>query len=289
MKKFISLVLALIMVLTIVGCGVEETTTEKQLNDLIPMVMVNGTLYLDTGKESPIKERKCGTPDGEITSSVDQTEKPTKDNQSNFGTGYKYQYGSEGTIELYMNEKWWVYEAETAEYGETKDKVQPAGTLAEEAFDITISYANYAEISGGLNADKMSVSSVCHLPIWKFDTLKEVEQFKQLNDKFTFDSGYDEISSFNDTVAKYDATFFEENSLMLVYVAANSGSYRYGVNSVFCDNASFCIHIEQTNNPEVGTTDMAGWFITVAVPDSMVENCTEFDADLNNEVSYLSK
>ena len=166
--------------------------------------------------------------------------------------------------------------------GETKDKVQPAGTLAEEVFDITISYANYAEISGGLNADKMAVSSVRHLPIWKFDTLKEVEQFKQLNDKFTFDSGYDEIVSFNDTVAKYDATFFEENSLMLVYVAANSGSYRYGVNSVFCDDASFCIHIEQTNNPEVGTTDMAGWFITVAVPDSMVENCTEFDADLNN-------
>lgn len=28
---------------------------------------------------------------------------------------------------------------------------------------------------------------------------------------------------------------------------------------------------------------MAGWFVTVAVPDSMVEHCTEFDADLNND------
>ena len=160
--------------------------------------------------------------------------------------------------------------------------IQIGGTSADETFDIAVSYANYAEIIGGLNADKMVISSVCHLPIWKFDTLVELEQFKQINNKFTFDGGYDEIPSFNDTVAKYDEAFFEENSLMLVYVSANSGSYRYGVNSVFCDGTSFCIHVEQTNNPEVGTMDMAGWFITVAVPDSMIENCTEFDADLNN-------
>ena len=81
----------------------------------------------------------------------------------------------------------------------------------------------------------------------------------------------------------YDETFFDENTLLLVYVGANSGTYRFGVSSVFCAENSFCIHIEQTNNPEVVTDDMAGWFITVAVPDSMVENCTEFDADLNND------
>ena len=69
---------------------------------------------------------------------------------------------------------------------------------------------------------------------------------------------------------------------MLVCVPANSGSYRYGVNSVFCDGTSFCIHVEQTNKPEAATMDMVGWFVTVAVPDSMVENCTQFDDDLNN-------
>lgn len=82
--------------------------------DLIPMVMVNGELYLDTGHEAS-SERKCGTMDGEITSAVDGTEKPTKDNQSNFGTGYGYQYGShEGLIEIYMNDKWWVFATEKA-------------------------------------------------------------------------------------------------------------------------------------------------------------------------------
>lgn len=78
--------------------------------DLIPMVMVDGKLYLDTGKESSV-EGRCGVIDGEITSTVDGTQKPTKNGESNFGTGYEYQYGSqEGTIEIYINEKWWVFE-----------------------------------------------------------------------------------------------------------------------------------------------------------------------------------
>lgn len=86
--------------------------TKEELSDLIPMVMVNGELYLDTGHEAS-SERKCGTMDGEILSAVDGTEKPTKDNQSNFGTGYGYQYGSqEGTIEIYMNNKWWIFATE---------------------------------------------------------------------------------------------------------------------------------------------------------------------------------
>ncbi len=43
-------------------------------------------------------------------STVDETEIPTKDNQSNFGSGFGYQYGADNTIEIYMNEKWLVYE-----------------------------------------------------------------------------------------------------------------------------------------------------------------------------------
>ena len=168
------------------------------------------------------------------------------------------------------------------------NEVQPGGIFAEEAFDIAVSYANWTEESeiyfGALNKDKMAISSVQHLPIYKFNTSEELEQFKlSFGEALAMDYGYNEVSSFNDSTAGYDETFFEENTLMLVYVGANSGTYRFGVSSVFCDGNSFCIHIEQTNNPEDVTDDMAGWFITVAVPDSMVESCTEFDADLNND------
>ena len=87
---------------------------ETETWDLIPMVMVNGTLYLDTGHESKI-EARCGVMDGEITSQVDGSKQPTVDDQSNFGTGYGYQYGTtEGTIELFMNGKWWIFATEEA-------------------------------------------------------------------------------------------------------------------------------------------------------------------------------
>ena len=87
---------------------------ETETWDLIPMVMVNGTVYLDTGHESKI-EARCGVMDGEITSQVDGSKQPTVDDQSNFGTGYGYQYGAtEGTIELFMNGKWWIFATEEA-------------------------------------------------------------------------------------------------------------------------------------------------------------------------------
>ena len=88
------------------------TEDESEQWDMIPMVMVNGELYFDTGHESSV-EARCGVMDGEITSSVDGTKKPTKDNESNFGTGYEYQYGpQEGTIEIFINGDWRVFATE---------------------------------------------------------------------------------------------------------------------------------------------------------------------------------
>lgn len=87
---------------------------EAESWDRIPLVMVNGELYLDTGKESTVMAR-CGMMDGEITTQVPGNEEPTMDDQSNFGTGYGYQYGAmEGTIEINMNGKWWVFATEEA-------------------------------------------------------------------------------------------------------------------------------------------------------------------------------
>ena len=86
-----------------------EQTEANAMWDRIPMVRIDGKLYYDTGRES-IMDARCGTMDGEITSTVDGTEIPTEDNQSNFGSGFGYQYGADDTIEIYMNEKWFVFE-----------------------------------------------------------------------------------------------------------------------------------------------------------------------------------
>ncbi len=164
----------------------------------------------------------------------------------------------------------------------------PGGTSADEAFDITVSYANYTGddriYTSALNTQKMYISSVRHLPVYRFDTLGELERFKEnFGDVLTMDRGYNEVPSFREATAKYDSAFFAENTLMLVYVTASSGSYRYGVESVFCDGQTLSVQVEQSNRSSIGTAvtcDMAGWFVTVAVPDSMAAGCAEFDAAL---------
>ena len=137
------------------------------------------------------------------------------------------------------------------------------------------------QISGFLNADKMTISSVLHFPIYKFDTLEELTQFKDsLDYPEMLSFAYDEVPPFNEVTAKYDEAFFSENTLLLVYVVASTGTYRFAVDTITGDGTGLCVHIAETTHAEVVTDDMAGWFITVAVPDSAAATYTEFDAVL---------
>lgn len=130
MKKFIMLVFMLAVgMFNIVGCGdktaksdvsdadgavtdasIDNTDMDKIGGDVCPCVMVNGVVYYDTGYKSSLDNR-CEDMDGQITSECSGSEVPTEDDQSNFGKGYDYQYGSvEGTIEIEMTDgNWYVF------------------------------------------------------------------------------------------------------------------------------------------------------------------------------------
>lgn len=74
----------------------------KQEEQPLPWtVMVNGALYVYSG-ECDDEGLRCGMMDGEITGRVPENEVPTQDNESNFATGYGYQYGRESEIEVHM-------------------------------------------------------------------------------------------------------------------------------------------------------------------------------------------
>lgn len=161
---------------------------------------------------------------------------------------------------------------------------KPIDTTWMENPDTTVSEVGISDTealySGALNADKMAISSVIHFPIYKFDTLEELTQFKDsLDYPEMLSFAYDEVPPFNEVTAKYDEAFFSENTLLLVYVVASTGTYRFAVDTITGDGTGLCVHIAETTHAEVVTDDMAGWFITVAVPDSAA-TYTEFDAVL---------
>ena len=130
MKKILSLSIALIMVMALVGCntvpdsgstGKSEPITDNDNQqkeslqwDLIPMVMIEGELYFDTN--TVITEpRKCGVMDGETTSEVSDTETPTENNQSNFGTGFEYQFVGDGKVDIFIGDNCSRFEAKIEE------------------------------------------------------------------------------------------------------------------------------------------------------------------------------
>ena len=158
---------------------------------------------------------------------------------------------------------------------------------ADAAPETTVSWVGYSGdfqlYAKALNSDQMAISSVQHLPIYRLDTAEDFAQFQLDFGAFlSLDASYDEMPSFQEATAPYDDAFFAENTLMAIYVPADSGSWRYGVDQVFCDGTSFCVHVKRTDSADVGTADMAGWLVTVAVQDSAIAGCTEFDADLDN-------
>lgn len=88
---------------------IASSAEENVKYDIIPMILVDGKYYYDTGQTSGRTDRS-NEMDGEITSTVDGSEKPMENNQSNFGSGYPYQLGEDDTIEVYMNGKWEIFE-----------------------------------------------------------------------------------------------------------------------------------------------------------------------------------
>ena len=115
-KKTVPQILIIITAVIVVFAGVKiikSVSETADSYDRIPMVMaVDGKLYLDTGYKSALEDR----PDNviyTISSTVDGSETPVESNQSNFGTGYRYQFVSDETIEVEIDGAWWVYATES--------------------------------------------------------------------------------------------------------------------------------------------------------------------------------
>lgn len=142
-------------------------------------------------------------------------------------------------------------------------------------------YANWSDsdliYTRSLNRDTMAISSVRHLPVYRLDTREDVDSFYH-----TFAPLY-EMDGFLEVTGAYREDFFNDNSLILIYVSSGSGSYRFGVSEIKGDRETFNVVIEQLNFPEVVTDDMAGWFIIVEVEDHALNHRT-IDAYMSNRL-----
>ena len=155
-------------------------------------------------------------------------------------------------------------------------------TIVENSFDITASRVNWSgQYFPCLNSDKLYINSVLHLPITKFETLDELQQFKNsYGDRFSID-GFLDAPSFVNATEHMNEEYFEKYTVFLVYASSGASNEHFKVNSVYNDEQNFVVHLESYNEGESGDSIMSGWFITVSVEKDKIRNCTSFDADLN--------
>ena len=152
----------------------------------------------------------------------------------------------------------------------------------------TVAYAGWSDdpsiVEGALNSDLLQNGNGEHLPIFKLDTIGDLDRFKKAyGDVLTMDRGYNDVESLEKKLSQAqwdDAGFYAQNTLLIVYVPANSGSYRFGNNGISIFDGALCVFVEQKNAPEIVTDDMAGWFILVGIPDKDARECFSFDAIL---------
>jgi len=167
---------------------------------------------------------------------------------------------------------------DTAEINDTEEKT-------EKDFLFTVSPANAylgKELyNAALNAEKMNEDGVQHLPVFKMETLGELAAFQNaFGNSLSRGSARDGFPAFETVTKKYDAPFFEKNTLFVIYVTPDSGSYRYGVKDVLSDGPNLTVAAEQTNNPTAVTMDLVGWLISVEMPKTDTADKTVFDATL---------
>lgn len=146
-----------------------------------------------------------------------------------------------------------------------------------------VSFANYAKDSllykNALNSANFILSSARHVPIYKFDSLKELTDFKKTYQNIlTLNEGYQDIPSFQEVTKNYDETFFQEKSVLLAYVPASSGSFRFDVTDISLDGGTLTLFISQINHPEAYDDAMSGWFTFVEIDKAIIRNFTSFDA-----------
>ncbi len=280
MKKIIILCSALLLFVSLAACSKQDDNTNKAGFDAATMFQAN---VIEVNNDylivEPLKDYAESKSSDRIKVSVGQL---TLDDEIEVGDTVEVYYEG-GIQETYpaVAEKVVHVKVIVTNTVPTERPIQPSNP-----YNSLVAWVNWSEdvniVTKSLNFDKMSISSVRHLPIYMCESANDLDGFKnQFKDSLSLSSSYDEAPSFEEVTVGFGADFFNDNTLFLVYVSANSGSLRFALDSFSVMDGTFRADIIQTNNPEVVTDDTAGWLIVVPVSNDQLEDVQNYDAVMN--------
>ena len=121
-----------------------------------------------------------------------------------------------------------------------------------------------------------------------------ISSVKQMNDyiktvkeNYYFNEEYSNNYSLIKVVEKYDRQFFTDRELLVIPVTESSGSIRHGFDKIETVGSLATVHIERTC-PEVGTCDMAYWFIFIEIDARKYEGIISFKLQMNTKDANIA-
>ena len=222
---WVLIVASIIIVIFVIGLITNPKSNETIISDRRPMIMVNGVLYLDTGK---IVIYPYSVIHGKITSSVDQSEKPTEDDQSNFGNiSASYAFFEDGIV-VFMDNGAVFFEKEV----DDSVKVSPENTnydkistyLKEKSINTFSLYyellnfiiSDYQEEIVNGNVEAIFSYTIVHKNYDRDpDTVQYIKEAKERGDKY-YQTYYDEYLKPQD-MNFYFKVVIDKNGVMTLY------------------------------------------------------------------------
>lgn len=131
---------------------------------------------------------------------------------------------------------------------------------------------------GALNYDKLANDSDS-IPVYMLDTLDDLTDFKSNYGKDNaFYYALSDAQSFQKITEEYDESFFNQNSLIIIYFDSEV-VFNYTIDSVDFNGNSVCFHISKPDIMYPGKLDAySGTFLIIEFSDLYLNNNTNIDA-----------
>ena len=182
--------------------------------------------------------------------------------------------------------------AETEPEEDIPDEQGPAQDVQTDGMIIPFrnwcAYANWSEdpviTRSCINGEFFLYSNMLRLPLFRITSQEDLNEFfDTFEGVIELHRGYDEMPSFEQQVRDYDKTFFEKNDLLIAYVTASSGTFRFGIFDMKAEDDTLRMYVKRTNDPEVYDTAMAGWLMTAEVSKDITSDFRRFDAVMDGK------
>ena len=125
------------------------------------------------------------------------------------------------------------------------------------------------------------VNSRKALPVKVITAPDELNAFIKDADFLNFNHSYQNALSFRSVKGEYDAAFFKESNLYLVYCTAPTLDHRFSVKNLTLSEGILTIQLEELV-PKAGDTAMEGWLICISAPKEQVQNAESVRAYLSS-------